>query len=493
MSQYRTKEEFFVALAREATKQGLLRGPMKTCKAWVENQLREAERHFPYLQGTSAQMFFDYHGSRIQRENRSIEAQSMPTSQQFWRAAYDFDPFGSSGKANDDLVKMIAWGRVEAPTIGRLFGTITLKLLPAIGALPAAPFPGGFIPPFHFSATDSGAISYPDGHPTEQILFRSYQEPSSSKGVTDQKSGAQRRSSSTSSPREATSEQGLQGQSRGTSPSNVQRRSGEVSPFNIKRLSGELCDAPMSSRSSTTYTISPQEDDKLRRFAALGWVIQQDGPDDIWMKTGHILVIDMDDRAIRHRQPWLILASEWPTDGEETGEGTFTLHAEESVQRDDSSEPGVFPGDMNRTPICCIWPQRRFGKQEVVLNLFGDDFDFIPVRLGGHREAKESTQGPGLARPMEWYWDPEAEEEVCYTEEGLEYMRYDGRSKRYTYPNLSTMSFAGEQGLFGELQEEASLEVEAGYISLDARLGGMQFPNAPPIERRRKVATAAGF
>ncbi|KAL8771059.1 MAG: hypothetical protein Q9209_003478 [Squamulea sp. 1 TL-2023] len=216
-------------------------------------------------------------------------------------------------------------------------------------------------------------------------------------------------------------------------------------------------------------------------------------PEGEWNKTGHVLVIDMDDRAVRHRQPWLILASKWPTDGEETEEGSFTLQADEEVQRGDKSVAGVFPGDDNRTPICCIRPKHRIKDDHIVMKHFGANFEFVPVRLGGHRQAKESQKGPGLARPMEWYWDPNAEQEVCYTKDGLEYMRYDRRTKQYTYPDLSRMSFAGEQGLFGELKEPPTLEVTGGFIPLNERATGMQFPNAPPPNERRRINGHIGF
>lgn len=105
-----------------------------------------------------------------------------------------------------------------------------------------------------------------------------------------------------------------------------------------------------------------------------------------------------------------------------------------------------------------------------MLQQFGPRFNFLPVRLGGHRQAKPSDKGPGLVRAMEWYWDPVAQQEVCYTKDRLEYMRYDRKTKRYTYPDFSKMSFAGEQGLFGELQEPPTLEVEGNRIGLRARL-----------------------
>ncbi|KAL8979468.1 MAG: hypothetical protein Q9205_005202 [Flavoplaca limonia] len=182
----------------------------------------------------------------------------------------------------------------------------------------------------------------------------------------------------------------------------------------------------------------------------------------------------MDDRNVRQRQPWLVLASEWPTDDAEAPDGGFTLFAEETVGRNDRTQPGVFPGDNNRTPICRIMLMKEKGIANVpVLRQLGDNFNFVPERLGGQHRVRKSHYGPGLAKIMEWYWDPKAEQEVCYTAQGFEYMRYDRKSKAYSFPDFSRLSFAGEEGLFGEIEAPAQGTPEEPYgrkISLAERL-----------------------
>ena len=172
--------------------------------------------------------------------------------------------------------------------LGKVYGRVTLKLLPAMGALPEYPDLEHDIP-LNFAGTDSGAIAYPDGHPPEAAALPDY----------------------FSSP---------------------------------------------SSKLTTTPTIKPSEDGKLRRFTSLGFVLQKDD-EGTWRKTGHVLVMDMDDKEIRHHQSWFVLASEWPTDGEETHDGDFVHRARKRVLRPDRSQAGVLPGDNNRTPICCIIPK----------------------------------------------------------------------------------------------------------------------------------------
>ncbi len=71
-----------------------------------------------------------------------------------------------------------------------------------------------------------------------------------------------------------------------------------------------------------------------------------------------------------------------------------------------------------------------------MLKRFGKGFEFEVLELGDTRlEGEEGeTYGPDLAYVMQWYWDPAAEVEVCFSEDGEEYMRYDPRTKQYTYP-----------------------------------------------------------
>ncbi|KAL8949649.1 MAG: hypothetical protein Q9222_004250 [Ikaeria aurantiellina] len=189
-------------------------------------------------------------------------------------------------------------------------------------------------------------------------------------------------------------------------------------------------------------TVRPSEDDKLRRFVALGWVVRES--QGVLRKTGHLLVVDMDDRSVRRRSPWIILASEWPTDGEETPAGSFTWSAEKTVIRDDQYTEGVFPGDLNQTSIAAVKPMENsqvVPGNDNMLQLFGEDFH-LSLKQYGYTTNPED--GPALARIMEWYEDQDNGEEVCYDEEGEEYMRYNLNTRSYTFPDISTISSHGD-------------------------------------------------
>lgn len=247
----------------------------------------------------------------------------------------------------------------------------------------------------------------------------------------------------------------------------------------------------LPSDSQTSVKITDSQDDKLRRVAALGWVIQSYSEGQ-WGKTGHVLVMDMGDKRARDRHPWFVLVSEWPTDGEETAEGTFTYRAEERIYRDDDTEWGVFPGSKNRTPICMIKPMGKSDSSKPVLNQFGKEFNFDTVRLGGHRRHRPSIFGPALAKIRDWYWDPETKQEVCCTDGGLEYMRYDRETMEYSFPDFAKLSIEGELGLYGELEKKPTLEVASQPVSMDQRLQQSAWTAQPPNERRR-ITTMAEF
>ena len=351
MAQPRTAEEVFFRIADEESRKFGAEEIFESI-AWVEEELGKAKELYDFMREKTADEYYDYHVLRLQNQYLAKLAGPTPTPEEFWNAAYDVDPLGSNPTAHTSkLQEILRTGRMGPITLGKVYGQVTLKLLPAMGALPENPNPP-YDSQLDFAGTDSGAISYPDGHPFETV--EELIEPASS----------------------------------------------PASPSKVKKM----------------VTIEPSHDDKLRRFMSLGFILQEDAG--VWRKTGHVLVIDTDDKQLRHRQPWLVLASEWPTDGEKTQEGNLTYRAKETVLRPDKGAAGVLPGDQNRTPICEIRPMDESNNDIPVLKQFGEGFKFKPVRHGGHRKARPSRYGPDLAKVMPWYWDPKNNQGVCFTKDG---------------------------------------------------------------------------
>ena len=87
--------------------------------------------------------------------------------------------------------------------------------------------------------------------------------------------------------------------------------------------------------------LSEDVENKLRRFVSLGWIVK--GDEEVWHKTGHALVVELEPG--RDRNPWIVLAYEWPNDGEETCDDDYMGYAPQVVDQDDEWTAGVLPGD----------------------------------------------------------------------------------------------------------------------------------------------------
>ena len=67
-------------------------------------------------------------------------------------------------------------------------------------------------------------------------------------------------------------------------------------------------------------------------------------------------------------------------------------------------------------------------------------------------------------------------------------MRYDRKENIYFFPDFHKMSFAGEQGFDGELEEQATLEVPG-----EEHLTTNSTSDVPPVGHRRYLSTVEGF
>ena len=67
-------------------------------------------------------------------------------------------------------------------------------------------------------------------------------------------------------------------------------------------------------------------------------------------------------------------------------------------------------------------------------------------------------------------------------------MRYDKKDNIYSFPDFHKMSFAGEQGFDGELEEQATLEVPREQHPAKDSVS-----DVPPNGNRRYLSTVEGF
>ncbi len=227
-----------------------------------------------------------------------------------------------------------------------------------------------------------------------------------------------------------------------------------------------------------------QNNEQLRRWTGLGWIATGEGTRNDWRKTGHALVIDMEPG--RDLNPWIVLTSHYPNDGQPTADGDDTVYVPEEVDRDDDDQPGVLPSDKNRTPVAKLIANDPSIKGSI-FRLFCPDFEFTVIRRGSGREYVRTGRGPGLAHVMCWYWDPEAKDEVCFTKEGEVYMRFNPETEEITYSERANQSFVGEVGLFGELANETAFVTLAKRQSISVSRSGL------PTVSRRDISTTSDF
>ncbi|MCJ1336730.1 hypothetical protein MMC09_002008 [Bachmanniomyces sp. S44760] len=190
------------------------------------------------------------------------------------------------------------------------------------------------------------------------------------------------------------------------------------------------------SEADQLITFRSKEDQKLRRLMPLGWLVRAFSERlDNWERTGHALVMDMDEGRQRH--PWIVLASSWSDDRE--GCENETVYAQEEVQAGDPNVHGILPDTTQRTPVGRLLHGRDENRNKPLLLSFGRDFTFGIERLGGRKagtsSARDTGKGPSLAKIMDWYDDAKKGQLVCYDSSGKEYMRYHKYRKEYRYPN----------------------------------------------------------
>lgn len=209
MAQLRTTEEVFEAI-HKAAKESHAAYDYDQYPIFVENEIDQWRRIHSFMDDATVDQFFQWRVTNDAHKKHLTLAQPKPTAEQFWEAAYSFDPHNAASGVTE-LQRILSMKDLDSVPLGRLYG-VKLELIPGMGALPTTD-DSTKITNLPYAQTDSSAIAYSDGHPSEFD---------------------------------------------------------EISLI-IKDVS----------------------DNKLRRFASLGWVIHV-RPDNSWARTGHVLVMDMD-------------------------------------------------------------------------------------------------------------------------------------------------------------------------------------------------------
>lgn len=135
--------------------------------AFMEELLDNAQQTYHSMSDVTIIEYHRYYLRRNAHEKQEEIEQPKTIPEQFWNAAYSFDPLNTPAGTVSDTQRELSRRNLESVPLGRYGGmnNARLKLIPDIGALPN----------LRCAATDSGAISYPDGHPSvSPVLARSF-------------------------------------------------------------------------------------------------------------------------------------------------------------------------------------------------------------------------------------------------------------------------------------------------------------------------------
>ncbi|KAI4161643.1 MAG: hypothetical protein LQ342_004651 [Letrouitia transgressa] len=190
--------------------------------------------------------------------------------------------------------------------------------------------------------------------------------------------------------------------------------------------------SPLGGAKAVRYSTGPlldgqsrvrvKRDGPLRRFMEIGAISWW--KNDEWERTGHIMVIDLDEGRQRH--PWFILCNEW------TDSWGEMIVAAPTVERVDMYTPGVFPPDQHRTTIAQLVDKDGLvtrsndPKKDPFLRRLHKDF---------HIDLRRVTDGKDLVRIMSWNQRAHSTIEECYADgTGRIYLEYDRDRNEYILP-----------------------------------------------------------
>lgn len=86
---------------------------------------------------------------------------------------------------------------------------------------------------------------------------------------------------------------------------------------------------------------------------------------------------------------------------------------------------------------------------------------------------------------MPWFWDEEEKEEICYSEDGVEFMRYKPSTGMYRPPYLERVPIVGQIAMLGEVIPHWDGPVPS-LASLD------RIPKGT-VPKQRQEGTTAGY
>lgn len=165
MTELKNKLDVFRRVREDAMNSREARGASEY-GIFVDKELDKYRREYSFMQNVTLWDYIDF-WTRHSAEQQMRELQDpVPTSQEFWRAVYDYDPFTLAANTHSKFYKYLKMKNLDSVPLGMYGGYAKLELVRGMGALPNTEISQN-LTNLEYAATDSGAISYPDSHPSE--------------------------------------------------------------------------------------------------------------------------------------------------------------------------------------------------------------------------------------------------------------------------------------------------------------------------------------
>ena len=136
----------------------------------VEKEIEKAREENPAIGTITSRDFYKFDLDEMDKEYIKSKTTPVPTAEQLWTAVCDWTPMvdtPSSKQAEDTVYRLLISDRFGPVPLGKLRGEFMMFLEPANGCLTCNEIDSENYPSLEYAETSTEAISYPDGHPSE--------------------------------------------------------------------------------------------------------------------------------------------------------------------------------------------------------------------------------------------------------------------------------------------------------------------------------------
>lgn len=159
MAEFRNKTDVFRRLWQDCRDSKIMGNPSELNK-FVGRAMDEYRRTYSFMQSVTTLEFCQWRlEQRADQERQELNV-PVPTDGQFWRAAYDHNPFNLAPHTHSDLHRYLTMKNLDSVPLGKYGGYADLELIRRMGALPNTETIRNHTK-LEYAATDSGRNQLP--------------------------------------------------------------------------------------------------------------------------------------------------------------------------------------------------------------------------------------------------------------------------------------------------------------------------------------------